>query len=439
MALSAAGIGSGLDITSLVSQLVSAERTPAANRLSTRQTTLNSQISSLGMFKSVMADLQTQAKNLKADGAFSKLTVTSSAPTVFTASASGAVAGNYDIEVVSLAKAHKLVSGTYSGADAVIGSGDVTLTVGDKSFTVTLDDEANTLGYLRDAINKAGNNTGVTATLVHESGGTRLMLSSQKTGSDSVISVSGGGLAFTERQAAVDAHIRVEGYDHYASSNDITGAIDGVTINLLKADPGNTATLNAVVDNKAATAAIETFVKSYNTALATMATVTRYDAATKSGAALTGDVAVRGAAQSVRSVMNSVVNGAGSFAVLSEIGITTATDGTLKIDSAKLSKAMASDYAGVQSLFGSSEGYAAKLSGAIEGLLGDEGRIASKDTALKAQLKDISKQQEKLDERMTRLEARYKAQFIALDSLMSKMGSTSDYLTQQLASLANLR
>jgi flagellar hook-associated protein 2 len=433
--ISSAGIGSGLQVASLVAQLVAAEREGADTRLAKAESKVNTQLSALGTFRGALAGLQSAVNALKADGALSKLAATSSKPELFTASSSGASPGNYDIEVVSLARSHKMVSAAFGSAQTALGEGSAEITVGDKSFTVTLGPDANTLADLRDAINEATDNKGVTATLVNEAGGTRLLLTSRTTGTESQISIDSSLAAFTEKQAAADAHIRVEGYDHYAQTNSVTGAIDGVTLTLLKAEEGTVATLDVAVDTKAATAAIETFVKSYNAFMAISGSLSKYDASRKEAQPLAGDATVRGAVQSLRGMMGNTVSGAGDFSFLSEIGIKTAVDGSLTLDSAKLAEALSQDREGVQQLFGGPQGYATRLSGTIDALLKSDGQIKAKDDALKAQQKDIDKQQEALDERMARLANRYRAQFTSLDSLMAQMGSTSNYLTQQLANL----
>ncbi|HEY1075607.1 MAG TPA: flagellar filament capping protein FliD [Fontimonas sp.] len=436
--ISSAGIGSGLEVSSLVTQLISAERQNADTRLAAAETKVNAQISALGTFRAVMAGLQTAAADLKSSGALSKLTATSGKTELFGASVgSGAVAGKYSVEVVALAQPHKLVSATYASADTVLGNGDVEFTVGGQSFTVTLSDGENSLAALRDKINADEDNVGVVATLVKDNGSTRLLLTSAATGTASAISVNSSLASFTEKQAAQDAHVRVEGYDHYSSSNSVSGVIDGLTLNLVKAEPGTVASLDIASDSKTATTAIETFVRAYNTAIAAISTLTRYDPVKKEGAALAGDALARGAAQEIRGIIGSTVSGGGAFGYLSEIGITTATDGTLKIDSSKLAAAMNDDRSSVQKLFGATDGYATRLGATLDRVLGTDGRVATRDTALKAQLTRIDKQQEALDERMARMTLRYRAQFSALDTLMSKMNATSSYLTQQLAALTN--
>ncbi|MDD3764946.1 MAG: flagellar filament capping protein FliD [Nevskiales bacterium] len=435
--ISSAGIGSGLDVNSLVAQLVAAERTPSATRLSTAQSKINVQISAFGSFKGVLSGLKSTLDALKSDGAVAALKATSSDEAVFTASATAdAAPGSYDIEVVSLATASKQVSAAYAGGPTTaLGAGDVQISVGANAFTVSLTSGSDSLADLRDAINNAADNTGVTATLVNETNGTRLLLTSNETGTDHAVSVSSSLITLTDKQVPTDAHVRVEGYDVYSQTNSITDAIDGVTLDLQSASPGTTLSLDVAIDSDAASKAIDAFVKAYNNTVQIIGSLTKYDTTTGTAAALTGDSTVRGASQQLRTILGSTVATNDTFTYLSEIGITTETDGTLKLDSAKLSEALATDRSAVAALFSGADGYATRLSDMLEGYVGTDGQIEAKTDGLNDRLDDIKDQQEALDRRMAAVEARYLKQFTALDTLISQMQSTSSYLSQQLASL----
>lgn len=434
--ISSLGVGSGLDIASLVSQLVAAERAPAQNRISTSQSQINVQLSAIGTFKGALSDVRSKLEALQT-GALATLKASSTKPETFTASASGsAVAGEYGIEVVTLARAHKLVSGAHAdGAGTVLANGDVGISVGGESFTVTLGDGNNTLADLQRMINAATDNTGVTATLVNEVGGTRLLLTSTTTGTDRQISVS--GMAFSEQQAATDAHLRIEGFDHYSGSNTVTDAIDGVTLKLVAAEPGVSHTLGVAYDADAASKAITAFVNSYNAAVNTISSLTRYDADKRQASALSGDSTVRGAMQALRGVFGEGNDG-GALRFLSDIGIATQTDGTLKLDATALGDALAADRGAVAALLAGEGGYAERLTAVLDGIVGDDGQVTARTDSLQTRLKDLGRQQDALDLRMERVETRYRTQFTALDTLIAQMNSTSSYLTQQLASLANL-
>lgn len=437
MGLSSAGIGSGLDVTGLVQQLVSAERAPQANRLQTTKSQINVTLSALGTFKGGLTQLQSAVDALKgAGGALGKATASVSAEGHFTASTTAsAVAGRYDVEVLRLAQPHKLASSTFSGGAAnVVGEGTVTIGVGDKNFTVTMAAGTNTLADLRDAINKATDNPGVNATLLTEDGGTRLVLTSRETGTAKALTVDTALFSTQQVQAATDAQIRIDGFTHTSGSNTVSGALQGVTLNLTKAEEGKTLSLDIAADNTAASDAIQNLVRAYNAVVAVVKKHASYDTATKTGGALMGDVAVRTSMQQLRGVFGGA-HGEGSLTMLSQLGITTATDGTLSVDSAKLTEALSTKREAVTALFSGTGGMASKLSTVLDGHLGTSGRLTAQTDRLQERLDGIADQTAALDRRMAAVEARYRRQFTALDTLVGQMQTTSSYLTQQLANL----
>jgi len=205
--VTSAGLGSGLDVASIVSQLVAAERAPADQRLATAQSQAKTRISALAAFRSAMSGLKTSAEALSSQSGsgLKALTATSANKDLFTASAdSKAVAGNYAIEVLSLASASKRASQVFASETTVVGSGDVEISVGSSAFTITLQDGANTLADLRTQINAASSNTGVAAAIVSDAGGARLLLTSQDTGLSHALSVNSSLITTTEVQPAAD-------------------------------------------------------------------------------------------------------------------------------------------------------------------------------------------------------------------------------------------
>lgn len=314
----------------------------------------------------------------------------------------------------------------------MVGSGDVTIGTGSSTFTVTLADGANTLADLRDKINAATDNSGVGAAIVADAGGARLLLTSRATGVANALTVTSSLFTTTEVQPAADAQIKLDGYLYTSASNQVSGAVDGITLNLAKALPGTTTTLNVALDQTASAASVQQFVVAYNTAVKYIAAQTKFDPLSRSGGPLLGDAAVLSASQQLR---GTTVTGSGTYAALTQIGVSTAVDGTLAIDSTKLGAALAKDFGSVQKLFGNSDGIATKLSAFAATQLRDDGQIKTKTDGLNASLKDIGKQQDALDVRSSAYEKRTRAQFTSLDSLLSKLKSTSDYLTQQLARL----
>lgn len=442
--ISSAGIGSGLDVNSLVTQLVAAERSGADTQLNKLSSKANAQISALGTFKGALSAFKDAMAALKSGGV-TKTSAQSGDSTVFTASAvSGSAAGFYDVEVVSLARAAKLASTSYASSATSVGTGTITIASGATSFSVTLADGADSLADLRDAINNASGNTSVSASIVSDSNGAHLVLSGRNSGAANGISVTSASaldnsafFSTSVTQAAADAHLKVDGTDAYSASNSVSDVIDGVTLTLLKPSSGSVS-LNLAMDSKSASDAVQKFVNSYNALVTISTSLTKYDTSTKTGAALIGDASVRGVLQQLRGLLGGDAAGSGSaYANLAALGISTKTDGTLSVDSSKLSAAVASDATSVQKLFTADNGYATRVGTLLTTYLGSDGQIDARTASLQAQLKDVSRQRDQLDARMTKFEARYRAQFTALDTLISQMKTTQSFLTQQLASLTS--
>jgi len=451
--IQASGVGSGLDINSLVSQLVSAENASRSGPILRREAAATTKISALGTLKGALGAFKGALTPLRNLEVFSARKATSADTTRFTATASSAAAaGSYDIEVLNLASAHRLASNPYlDGARAEIGYGSLAITVGADSFDVEIPQDANTLEDIRDAINNASDNTGVQATLLNGTEGTRLILTSRKTGAEHAIKVvaSGGdgGLAalnydpagtmnLIQKDQAKDALVNISGFPVSSSTNTIGDAVEGVTVNLLKAEVGVKTTLNISFDTAGVTTRIQTFVTEYNNMQAALAKLGSYDAASKTAGPLLGDSLLRGIEQDMRRGLTNPVTGlTGEYSVLASVGITTTATGALELDTAKLQKALDTDPDAVAQLFGSENGVAARLYAQVDARLASGGDLDSRNSSLKRDLDRIADDKEALALRMEQVEARYRKQFTALDSLLSQLQTTSSYLAQQLANV----
>lgn len=426
-----------LDVQGLVSQLVAAERAPQDARLAAAKGKINVTLSALGTFKGGLSALQAAVNAIKgSSSAIGKLTASVSKDGYFSASASGdAVAGRYEVEVMSLAKAHKIASSPFvNGASSVVGDGSINIDVGGQDFDVTLASPNNTLADLRDAINSSDDNTGVTATLLTEDGGTRLILTSNTAGTTHQVTVTTGLFTTAQVQPASNAQIKIDDFTYTGSSNTITGALEGVTLDLTKAEPGTKLTLDVSTDRSGASAAVQELVRAYNAVVGVVKKQASYDATTKTGGPLMGDVAVRTAMQQIRSILGGE-HGTGTYTMLSQLGVGTQTDGTLSVDTGKLDAALAKNPDAVRNLLSGTDRVADKLAKVLDGFLGNDGRIGAQTDQLQKRLDQISDQTDALNHRMELMQARYLKQFTALDALLGQMQSTSSYLTQQLASL----
>jgi flagellar hook-associated protein 2 len=451
--IQASGVGSGLDINSLVSQLVSAENSSRSAPILRRETAATTKISALGTLKGALGAFKGALTPLRNLDVFSARKATSADTTRFTATAdSTAAAGSYDIEVKNLASAHRLASNAYvGGSTTAIGYGSLAISVGDESFNVDIAQDGNTLEDIRDAINNAPDNKGVQATLLTGTEGTRLILTSRKTGAEHAIKIvsnggdgglaaldydPGGTMNMVEKDQAKDASVMISGFPVSSSTNVIDDAVEGVTINLLEAEVGVKTTLNISFDSASVTTRIQSFVTEYNSMQSALAKLGSYDAESKTAGPLLGDSLLRGIEQDMRRGLTNPVTGlTGQYKVLASIGITTTASGALELDQTKLTKALDSDPDAVAQLFGSEDGVAARLFAQVDTRLASGSDLDSRNASLKRDLDQIADDKEALALRMEQIEARYRKQFTALDSLLSQLQTTSSYLAQQLANV----
>ena len=467
MAISSLGAGSGLDLNSLLTGLMQSEQIPLV-ALQRQEASYQSRISALGTLQGALSSLQTAAGSMvPATGTtavvkYTTFTASIADTTIASASAStGAVAGSYSLEISVLAKSQRLVTPAYVGGSATtaIATGDLLIEFGKldggvytgdslRSKTITIDSSNATLGGLRDAINAA--NIGASATIVNGTGGAQLVLSSNETGLSNVIKLSGltafdynpaantGTMtqaALQGGQAATNAAFTLNGIAATSSTNTVTGVLDGVTLNLLKTTAALTPTTLKVSKDSigSLTSSLNAFVKAYNDANKAMSELGAYNATTKAAGALQGSSTLRTAKNQMRSlVFNATAGGTSPYQHLSNIGVSLGKDGSLSLDSAKLTAAVAADPTSVANLV-SAVGSAYKTG--IEGLVGSTGSITAATDGANRTIKDLTKRQQALSDRLTVIQANYTKQFTALDSLIAGMKQTSSYLSQQLANL----
>ena len=309
--ITAAGIGSGIDIEGLITQLVIAEGKPTADRLDRQEADYQAELSGLGLLKSALSSFQTSLSNLKDLGDFQPRAASSSDTTVFTAVAtSSAVAASYQLQVNAIAEAHKVRTAGVATAATDVGSGTLTITIDSNSFDVTIASTAKTMADIRDAINSANDNTGVSATIVNVddgSGGTesRLVLTSTSTGTayDISVTVDDDDLTDTDTSGlsqlasvnlstlnpSVNASIEIDGQTITRSSNTISDAIDGVTLTLLDADAAVDKTLAVTLDTASVNASVASFISAYNSMQTTIDQLSFYDATTETSGILLAD------------------------------------------------------------------------------------------------------------------------------------------------------
>lgn len=453
--LSSPGLGSGLNVNDLVTKLVAAEKQPVQNQIDNQRAIVTAQTSAMGSLKSLLSALQSSLSSLADGSAFTKYTATSSDTSVFSATAGAtAMPGTYQVEVLATAAAQKLTSGAYAST-AAVGTGTLKLEVGSNAIEVNIDSTNNTLAGIRDAINSAPGNPGVSATILHAQDGDHLVLTSAATGVANAFSISAsggdGGLSaltwdaatssggLTQQTAAADAKVSIDGFIGTSPNNVVDSAIDGVTLNVASAKPGQVESLTVGRDTASMQNLVQTFVNAYNNFVSGASTLSSYDANSKTGGPLLGDATLLG----IRSQLAMVLTGsAGSnpagLNTLAGIGIALQTDGTLKLDTTKLGNALNAQPAQVANLFGGAAGYGGKLNSLLGSYLSSGGLLDSRSSSLTAQSKSLDDQQARLDARMQAVQDRYLSQFTALDTMMAQMNQTSSFLTSQLDALASI-
>ncbi len=447
------GIGSGLDVSGLVTQLVAAEAQPAQLRFARKEAGVLAQISGYSALKSALSAFRTEAEKLQDADKLLGRTVKFEENDFFTVSVSDSASpAEFDLDVIALASAQKLASSAFVSTTSVVGDGQLTISSGENSFVIAIDPEANTVADIQDAINNSADNTSVRATLVTTDAGVSLSLSSLSTGTDSKITVvsSGGdgGLSvldydsvtdtgsLTEVRAASDAQVEIDGLLVTSSDNTIKDAIDGVTINLTAADPGVLRNVSVDFDREGLNERLQNFVNSYNNLVDVFSTQTSFDEESNSAGALLGDTTLRNIeSQLRREFSNSVKDSGLVYKSLSEIGFSLDIEGKVSLDAERLNDAIDEGFLQVGNLFTSENGIAASIENRLSEYLSDEGPITTRSDGLQATIDDINEQRERLGERLVILEARFLRQFNALDSLVSQLSNTSNFLSQQLSNL----
>lgn len=443
--ISASGVGSGLDIQSIVSQLMDVERQPL-QRLQIKQFTLEAQISAYGQLSSSLSNFQAAMEKLGSVSALKLFNGTSSNPEVVDVTTSDSPdLGSFGVEVLRLAEQHKMATMEILDTDTIGGrrSDDaLNIQVGsDSANTITVDlSTAKTLAEIRTAINDDPNNPGVTATVLNgDNNNQKLILTADDSGAENELTISTSGRVRTRDFgfqtlndiggdiSLLDAEINVDGYNITRPSNEVSDVISGVTLNLVSADPGNTHTVEIGQDIEAVQAAVKSFADAFNDLRAQIKNLRNGE--------LGADNSLLSVERQIFSVLNSSVTG-GAYNVLSEIGLTMQKDGTMSLDSTELEAALRADLDGVAELFGADgQGFANRLATLADSWLSSDGLIDSRQDGLKARVDDLVDRKIAIERNLERVESRFLAQFSALDGLVAQLQSTSQFLTNQLAQL----
>jgi flagellar hook-associated protein 2 len=450
--LTALGAGSGIDTSSLVSSLVSATREPKESAITTRQSLNSSRISALASAISSLDTFADALTQVLSDAAYTGTPNSNDASIATVGLLSGGTPSGLpaQLTVEQLATARVVSSSTNASATGTTPVGTGTLTIGGK--TITIDATNNSYAGLASAINAA--NTGVTARVVTDAAGTRLVFKGATgAANDFTIGVNAAdsgsvlaGLGFSGANTATmtssstpqNAKITLDGVEYEYASNSVDDAIPYLRIDLNKASPGTTVTLSMTQPTAGLSDLLKEFVDAYNTLTKALNTATATGADSSSSGVLNGVSAVRDMKRQLAALTSTPLSSTGTYRTLADIGVTTNRDGTLSLDTARLAAAMEADPAGVANMVNpatatdANPGLARLMDSVRDNIEKDEGPLKLAQARYDSLSEDFTEQLEKLDDQMADYEAHLTKIYSAMETRLSALKATQSYLEQQI-------
>ncbi|SDU82554.1 flagellar filament capping protein FliD [Pseudomonas sihuiensis] len=458
------GLGTGLDIDGMVTAIADAEKAPKQAQIDRLTTKTETSLSAVGTLTSAVETFEASLTALESSSSsFEGLGVQSSADGVASATAgAGAVPGSYEVEVISLASSSKVASASLEGGASTTfdSGGTLTIDVGDNaSYEVQVAPGAS-LTEIRDAINSQLSATaGISANIITDASGARLVLSSEVTGEGTDLYVKGtGDLAalninvdedgnhdLTQQSGtgagsitlASNASYKIDGLELSSSTNTVT-ALSGLSIKLTAE---GTTTLTVAPNTEGLKTSIEAFVSAYNNLITVTNALTRVttseDETSTDAGALVGDALVRSLLGSIRNELVQPSTGSGELSVLAQLGVTTNKDGTLSIDDAKLSSALETHYDEVQAFFVGDDGLIPRLKSVTEPYTAPGGLLAGRTESLQKTMTQLSEQQQALDRRIDSLTTSLYTKYNNMDILVAQLNASSASLLSTLEALNN--
>jgi flagellar hook-associated protein 2 len=445
------GSGSNLPLQDILTQLQDSEE-QQLTLIKNQQSLVTAQISAYGQLQSAITGLQTAAKTLADPSTYAATKATVTGEDFTATTKTGAIASTYTVQVEQLATGQSLQSGAFTSRTAPIGAagGTITVTVNGKANTVTLGTDTS-LNGVASAINSS-DTIGMRATVINDgNGNSYLLLAAKDTGtkaaitsivaSDSTLNgkigyTAGSSSPMTETTVAQDAKLKINNVEVTSGSNTVTDAIDDVTLTLTAAS--NTPnTLGMTIDTSAQSNAVHAFVTAYNTLRNLISADTAFDTADDTSSVLTGDATVRSVQSTMASALRVLTSG--NIGTIQDLGITTDTttpNGLLSVDDITLTNALTANPGDAQEILGGTSGLGALMSAATDNLIGSDGILASRTDGLNQTAKTLKDNFDTASDRIDADIANLRAKFVALDSFVAQMNSTSTYLTQQFASLS---
>lgn len=457
------GIGSNIDTQKIVQSLVDAEKVPKQTQINTASQKATTTLSSIGKIQAALDAFRGALDNMTASSSFTGLTGSSSDEKVATMTASNTASnGSFRLIVNQLAQASKLSTKNFpNGTSSVVNATDkpttLTITQSGKGYDVNIPAGA-TLQQVRDSINTQFGTSGLSANIQTDSNGSRLILTSTTMGTGSDLTLSGNsGLdtGSTVVDKPLDALYSIDGVNSVSKTNNIEGALSGVNIKLVSVsalktagdtatNPERSATLITVSTNNAALkSGVKGFIDTYNALMTAMNAETKVTTnldGSVTPAALTGDSTMRSLQASIRNEFNAL-SGTGTLKSLAQFGVSTnSSTGLLTMDDKKWDSAVKTNAADINSMFTGDTGMLARMKSATDSYAkASTGILATRSTSLTDTLKDLSKQQDTLNERMDLLTKSLSDKYNAMDTLVAQLRQQSTSVMTTLNALNNVK
>ncbi len=441
---SAGGLASGLDSASIIDQLVKLESRPI-DLLRSRQSALKTQVSLVGDLMSKLKDLNDSAKTLGTQGLLA-VKVDGTPSSVSVTPGTGANAGRFSIGVSALATAAKARSVGFASADAEVKAGSLALQVQGQTFNLNIA-QGSTLNDVATAINGLG--AGVSASLISNGSQTFLSLTNVKTGftvgsnaADALVltetstGASGQALGLASTATATNAQLTVDGLSMERMSNELTDVIPGVTLQLKEPGPAEEVVLSR--DTQATQDRLQKFVDSYNALMKGLQKQLAVTADTNRAVTLAGDPAVRNLQRQLSGLVSTAVPGLGDVRSLADLGVKTARDGSLSIDTDTLNRALTRNPGAVNTLFSqASTGLTAVTGSLVDSYTqSTTGILSSRQNSLNKNISSMDDQAVRLQDRIDAFRTKLTAQFTAMENVVSGLKAIGNFLTQQDAQRA---
>ena len=431
---STTGLGTGIDVSSYVQAALAQQSGPLA-LAEQQQTQLSNQTTALNTLNSNLQALLTAAQSLNDPaGQFNSLDVTSSDPSLLAASATaGSAQGNHTVTINSLATTSSEYSADQATSSTPTNTGSFQIQVGTGTpVTINVTSANNTLAGIASAINASG--ADVTASVINDAGGARLSIVSNLSGAPGDLTISNDtvGLGFTKAVTGVNASLTVDGIPISSTSNAVTGAINGVTLNLIAADPNTQVDLTIQPDVTQAEAAINSFVSAYNTVVSGLDSQFAVDPTTGQQGPLATDSSATIAQDLVLSAATYAPGGNSTIPNLASLGLNFNDDGTITVDQGTLANALQNNFAAVQNfLQGSSTAFAPNLVNTLQNLTEPSAGVIAVD------LTGISDQQQSLSQQINDFQAQLAIQQQTLTTYYSQIDTTLEELPELQAQVAS--